>query len=711
MSQKAPLVRRSPTLRLARAAWEKISSGVSFVGNPGWQNVIRLDGAANPNAEELSKPIALATSAYAYTAIMYRASKLAEPPLAVSEETDEGDRLLRDHPRGPLLEEPSLDYGMGELLQLTEVYQLVTGAAIWALEENLSGELGRIVPFSADEFDTAAEGDRIYGRFFLKQQRSRQWRPEEVVHFREINPRSWRKPLSKLDVALSMLDLGHQVNRTVRNYMRQAVFPGGVVSTDPDWHPDEDEWEAFKNTVNAWQAGPINAGVPLVVPGGTTFSRAALGLNELLPDDVLDRLEAVVGSVFGIPPVVLGWKVGLENSPWSQMGEARQMTYEDTIEPRWREYERKISPRLLPEEERMAGRSIRFDTSQVRAFQQDDLTRARVVNLLKDDWTRDERRVYTGQDPLPEEDPRGTEIGSAVARAVAGGVLGDELDDGAGADEEDAAVADLLFQKKGDLSKADRTWLGFEVATKASEPRWVRGIAPALEELGKRTLRIADEILRSPKGGAEELEEKAVDPDSVIAFLLAYRNFLKDEGEEILQDAALPLVESTGAQAVRVVGADLGLSFSVLQPGLALFVAEEAEFLASVMGESTGRMVAKVVQGQLESGGLIRDIRKELEGAYAFSRERAQLVARTETTRAWNGAQRRALSKWQEEQSEEVRVLKQWLSSRDRRVRPEHDALDDGKLYQIDELFPNGLQKPGEPNCRCTLLYELERPE
>jgi SPP1 gp7 family putative phage head morphogenesis protein len=125
------------------------------------------------------------------------------------------------------------------------------------------------------------------------------------------------------------------------------------------------------------------------------------------------------------------------------------------------------------------------------------------------------------------------------------------------------------------------------------------------------------------------------------------------------------------------------------------------------MGSTTGRSVAKIVQDQLSVGGTISDIRKALQEGASFSRSRARLVARTETTRAWNGAQRRSLSDWVDEQPEGVHVTKEWISSRDDRVRDEHIVMD-GEKVGINKLFSNGLEGPGEPNCRCTTIYGVE---
>lgn len=678
-----------------------IGSGVTFVGAPDWRQVVMLDGYVNPDAEELTRAIAMATSAYAYTAITYRASRVAEPPLIMTEDTEEGEQQVTEHDLLMLLDEPAPDYDMGELQQLTEMYRLVSGAALWVKAEDQVDRMARFIPYSGDEFTTRSADGRIYGQFLVETKDGRRtYLPEEVVHFRDVNPGSWRRNISKLDVALSQLDLGHQVNRTVRNFMRKALFPGGIISPDAEWNPDDDTWDEWKNAIEAWHQGPANAGAPLVVQGGTTLSKVNHGLKEMLPDGLLDRIEATSGSVFGIPPVVLGWLVGLKNSPWSQMEQARLMTYEDTIAPRWQDVEKKMTRQVLSREEREAGMKIRFDTSEVRALAADDAARAQVAANMRREWTRNERRAYTGMDPLPEDDDRGDEIEGGSGSAAT-----DDLIDGLG---RVTGGMDLLVQAGKSVDQKTLEWVLFDVNTKANEPTWERLVN---EEL-KRQL---DDIIKLLEDEVEEkavegLETKQLDPDSLVRFVAVVGDYIREKANDSMARLTLPLVVSTGTTGVKRAAAQTGLSFSVLQPFLLDYADEEAAFLASVMGETTGKTVADIVQKSLAEGGTIADLRKSLEESGAFTRSRAQRVARTETTRAWNGAQRRSLSDWQKDQPESTIVFKTWLSSMDARVRPEHDDLN-GTRIKLNERFTNGLLQPGEPNCRCTMTYEIEEAQ
>lgn len=109
---------------------------------------------------------------------------------------------------------------------------------------------------------------------------------------------------------------------------------------------------------------------------------------------------------------------------------------------------------------------------------------------------------------------------------------------------------------------------------------------------------------------------------------------------------------------------------------------------------------------------MTKRIQKVFDGLARGSAPRARMIARTETTGIVNGGQALA---WQ--QNPDVVEGKEWLSSRDNRVRPSHTAAD-GQEVTLDNAFNVGgalLRFPGDPqgpakeviNCRCTILPTL----
>src|SRR5690606_34239108 len=380
---------------------------VDWVSPDGGRTLLRLD-ALSSDVPEVTRHTAFATALYAYAAITYRAEKVSEPPLMVVEEDPDGvEKWLPDHPLEPLLDEPSPDLTMGELLYLTRIYRDITGGALWVLNRNLGGDVGMATVFPHDQFRVeVADVDgtrRLFGRFVVQTRNGeRTYRPDEVVYFREPNPYSWTRGLAPLDVALAWLNLGQQTAATVRDILRNALFPSVIVQADKEWAPSDQEYAKWKAALEAY-ARPGNKGKPLALLGGGNATVVSFSLADLLPGDVLDRVEACVAAAFRIPPVVLGFLVGLRNSPWSQMEQARRMTYEDTIEPLWRRDEKTLTRHLLRLVDPNPRRMIRFDTSKIRALQIDRAQMADIAQKTRDIGTVNERRALLGWEPIEDE--------------------------------------------------------------------------------------------------------------------------------------------------------------------------------------------------------------------------------------------------------------------------------------------------------------------
>lgn len=125
---------------------------------------------------------------------------------------------------------------------------------------------------------------------------------------------------------------------------------------------------------------------------------------------------------------------------------------------------------------------------------------------------------------------------------------------------------------------------------------------------------------------------------------------------------------------------------------------------------TTRRKLQKLVRRGIEDGLSNDDIAKTISDSGAFAPSRARMIAQTETTSAINQATNEAYR--QIEKEEDIKILKQWISSNDDRVREEHQQLD-GKIVPASEDFTVGSYSGSAPagfgapemdiNCRCTI--------
>jgi len=665
--------------------------GVDFFSPDGTRTIIQLVGGGGSEAERVSAQTAYAAAAYAYVAMRWRASRLAEPPLmVVKEDQKTGDEdWLPKHPLGALLEAPSPDYDMGELLFRTSLYVDQTGMALWVKDTSGNGLPGRLTPFSGTQFEVRSTRDLLRGQFVAQLATGpKTFTPDQVVFFEEPNPADWTRGLSRLDVLMGWLNLSTVARATVRDLLANAVWPSVILQPDHEWNPDDKELAEY-NAAAAKYAQPGSRGKPITVLGGGSATVVSARIKDLIPEDVLNRVESITASVFGVPAIVLQYQVGMENSPWSQMAQARKMGYEDTIEPAWRQVEKRLDRQLLRPMDTDLTHHVRFDTTRVRALQANQTEEATVAALWGRAASLNERRSKMGLEP--SDDPRADDIPELTTPVPApfGAPAGDGQDQGTPEQQQ----AKALEQKRGDI------WRLFDMEAKAQAVPWEGAITGFLTDLRLRVTRLASHTLRADKG---------VDPGSARSFQLQL-DAIMDASKPRLKTRTYPLLIQTGTQAVKRLSSRIGLSFSVLEPGLLQYAAHRSGFLADVMLDGTGKAVAKAVQDGLAAGETVGALIKRLETLPDFDRTRAKLVARTETTAAWNGAQRRALSEYKARTGRGVR--KSWLSSRDDRVREEHQLLDAETSdvgIPIDEAFSNGLTEPGEPNCRCTLVYSLE---
>ncbi len=123
------------------------------------------------------------------------------------------------------------------------------------------------------------------------------------------------------------------------------------------------------------------------------------------------------------------------------------------------------------------------------------------------------------------------------------------------------------------------------------------------------------------------------------------------------------------------------------------------------------KQIKRVVRSGIEQGLSNAEIGEKIRQSTTFSQARAQRIAQTETTKAINTATNESYKQFEKE--EDVKVLKEWISSRDDKVRETHAMLDDEAPIPVDNDFNvDGYSGPApasfgvaamDINCRCTI--------
>lgn len=121
-------------------------------------------------------------------------------------------------------------------------------------------------------------------------------------------------------------------------------------------------------------------------------------IGDMEIDSIRDLAESRICSALGVPPILVGAKVGLNTATYSNYAQAKESFWEETLLPLYKRIEDSLNRIILPEMPSIANtEKIVFDFSEVRALQDDEtdlwnrnLTKAKIAKEL----------VMAGYDPL-----------------------------------------------------------------------------------------------------------------------------------------------------------------------------------------------------------------------------------------------------------------------------------------------------------------------
>lgn len=651
---------------------------------------------------------AWSTDSLVYACVQFRSAKFAEPPLWIAEEKDGDEEWVKDHALADLLEQPTPDHEMGEWLELVSQLMDMDGELLLVKTRNGAGRVVRLYPYASGSFTVEPAGDVLYGKFTISSDngtRTKTLTPDDVIYLRDSNPVDYYTPRSRVDAALAKLNLGADIVRSIKATLRKGMRPGAVLTMKTV--PTKPQLDMIKSEIENNYAGAQNDGKVFIAAGeGAALTPLNPSLEKLTTGPAMFDVESATCQVFQVHPLLVNAKLGIEGNTGlaDSIGPATLLFYDVTGIPRWTRFERRLTRALLREIDPNKFRQIRFDKSKVESLRKDLKGRADTAVAAREFWTVDEARVYTDKKPLPNKE--GEQIIAEMHRPDFSGLGGfgadpDDDDDEQFDDEEKSTAPTSVKRSSFDNAspaaiKFSRNWVHdqFEMTIQLAAFRCLSA------DLGAISSAVAGAKASAVPLSAEQGE----------AAIKRIRIYLEKRSPAKWRKEMQPALESAGRVAVQQLAGELGISFSLLQPGLLKFVKRHVGHLITNITPRTLEDSIKAIHDGIAAGEGIPEIQRRLQESAGFGSKRAELIARTETTTATNGVQVETLSEYAK--SKGGKVWKTWLNADDDKVRDEHLDVSEGGVsgekVGIDDTFSNGLEHPQEPNCRCTLVYEIE---
>ncbi len=681
--KQAPYV--FPPLALGRPSWIMSSAYESFV------------------SEGFNK------NALIYACIMYKARAISSAPLkaykgdrANPEDVDLDDALAQ------LIARPNPFQSWYEFQALNTVYLNVSGncyicidrpkkdswegAALWPLRPDrvfpVTGKVRN--QFAVTGYAYVPEGKTPDNAIGLL--------PDKVMHVKLPNPgdpyEGMGQGLSPFNSLAWSAEVDNEITRFLKIFFERGMMP--PIAIKYDMALDEVTAEQIKERAMEIYGGTDGMMEPMILDQSGSIEKLGYSFNDLGFEAIDNRNESRVMMPFGVPPVLVGSRYGMERSTFANYAESRQAFWQDTMIPELKMFQDEYQYYL----QGVAGEWVEFDLSEVPALQKNIPELVAAAKILFDMGIP----ANTALDSvgLTVEETPGGDI-SYLPFGLA--PVGMSEPEGEGTEEAITAETDERGQKSIMLEEQKLLhWKAVDKIARSWEAPYAKAARKQFGEDKKHVLAALSE------GKSKAIENKATPDWKAIGAVV--RKYFDGKAKTGWNDAFEPLILGTAIDQGERWGKVLGTTVNRDQLRASeWFKTYTLKFADPITQTSSDQIAEMLAQAQAEGWSIPKaqdgldtmfkqwvagDVSPE-DWEFATQRlpaYRTEAIARTETIRSSMGASNELYKEWGVEQ-------KEWLIS--------PGACDlcvalGETVIGTKEKFGDIEGPPLHPNCRCTLI-------
>jgi HK97 family phage portal protein len=197
----------------------------------------------------------------------------------------------------------------------------------------------------------------------------------DIVHFRfGVDPEDPRKGLSPLKCLLREIYVDDEAQNFSAKILQKMGVPGLLVSPATDGPPISEEALKAAKAYMATAFSGENRGAPLVTDRPTRVDQFGFNPEQIALGSLRDMSEERVCAVLGLPAAVVGFGSGMQSTKvGATMRELRRLAWVQCLTPMQKSMAEELDTQLLPDFQSQTRRfRVRFDTSDVAAYQEDD---------------------------------------------------------------------------------------------------------------------------------------------------------------------------------------------------------------------------------------------------------------------------------------------------------------------------------------------------
>lgn len=656
-----------------------------------------------------------ADQAWIYSCINIISTKAASVPLKVYRKNKTGDNLeaLPDHPLQLLLDSVNPFMSGYDLMEGTFGFKELTGNAYWMLDKFVDEKPTEIYPLNPKcvKVKTDKKGFPIgYIYETVPGQNGEFYDLTEILHFKSWNPLDYLYGLPPICPARDSSDTMMFSDQYNKAFFQNGAEPGGVLSSDQTLEED-----SKKQIVSAWSKlhqGSRKAHKVAVLDGGLKWTSTSATHSDMQFPELKRMTREDVLTVFTMPPVMVGV---FDEANYSNADVQRRIFWMDCIMPRLKKIEGVINERLARPWDKTI--LVKYDLSTVEELAEDTNKRAQADNwnvqagILTVNEIRKERHLdevpwgstwYApfGLAPvvLPGEEPEPTPIADNPPIPPP--------ESGKSKSISKETPLEAIDEMK---VRRDAVWVRYKDLTESLEKQWspvMRVLFNDQEKEVIHNLRESDWKKTVDQNKLDKLFHVKQSVDVILFDRANARRVFRRDGHRLIEKTVKVSADN------QIEDNNLGIDFNLSNPEVKAWINTKAFKFSEEVNHTTEDALRRELTEAITAGESLSAVEDRVARVFDIARgSRTAMIARTEVISASNEG---AVASYK--QSGVVEGV-EWISSRDNRVRDEHQI--DGETVQLGGIFSNGLQYPGDPqgepsnviNCRCTVAPVVKKGE
>jgi len=302
-------------------------------------------------------------------------------PFIVTKETPDGPKIVPAHPAALMLRSPQKNIRKedrsrltGGLLKSCIAYSMMLDGNAYALKvrngnRSTSAVIGLDwIPHQFCEPVPMPQNVAIVSHYMVYGQRVEK---EDIIHHQiGIDPQNQCKGISPLKSVMRQVMTDNDI-AIYSQAILNAPAPSMVVTPKGDSMPTQQEADAIADAIKSSTAGE-RAGSVAVPTFEADIHNYGFSPEQMAIETLNKIPEERITAVFGIPAIVAGMGAGLERSTFANFKEAREAAFEEFMLPLWTDIGETFTDQFLKDFSKNEGEEICFDTSVVRALQEDE---------------------------------------------------------------------------------------------------------------------------------------------------------------------------------------------------------------------------------------------------------------------------------------------------------------------------------------------------